>query len=185
MQKELGMGRAAAGALLALAFFGISVARATTPASMDVRELTRQATYVARVRCVNVLSTMEMGMVWTLNTFEVTESWKGEPPPRFTVRLPGGEAGGQRMTVEGAPRFTEGEEAVLFVTEDRGRQMNIVGWAQGTFRIRKSRRTGIEKAIQDTATGQAASVRTGASAEDERKRIPLATLRGMVEQAKQ
>ncbi len=150
---------------------------------MDVRELTRQATYVARVRCVSVQSTMDLGMVWTLSTFEVAEAWKGEPPSRFTVRLPGGESGGQRMSVAGAPRFTEGEEVVLFFTEDRGRQMNIVGWAQGTFRIRKSRRTGIEKVLQESARMQAPAVRQDDSADEERRRIPLATLRGMVERA--
>ncbi|HMD33203.1 MAG TPA: hypothetical protein VKG84_14905 [Candidatus Acidoferrales bacterium] len=169
---------AAAG--LALLWPGGAPAQSTTLARMDLRELATRATYVARVRCVAATSWADASLVWTLSTFDVIESWKGDPPPRFTVRLPGGEAAGQRVTVEGAPRFAAGEEALLFLEPQRGRQMNIVSWAQGTFRIRRNPRTGAEEATQDTAGLQLIGPSAAKSSSGERRSLPLTKLRALV-----
>ena len=177
--------RRAARTLLALAALGLPWAQATTIARMSVSELTRQSSYIARVRCVSATSMADLNLVWTLNTFEVTEAWKGNPPSRFTVRLPGGDAAGIRVRVEGAPRFAVGEEAVLFLSDDRGRQMNILSWMQGTFRVRKDSRTGIEQAIQDTSGLQVLDARSGVRADGGRNRITLAALRAAVTRALQ
>ena len=119
-------------------------------------------------------------MVWTVTTFEVTESWKGSPPPHFTVRLPGGDAAGLRVQVAGAPRFSVGEDVVLFLFDDRAHQLNILSWAQGTFRIRKDPRTAVELAIQDTAGLQVLDLRSGTRAEGERRQLSLPVLRATV-----
>ncbi|HXZ19918.1 MAG TPA: hypothetical protein VEG63_08205 [Candidatus Acidoferrales bacterium] len=170
----------AAASFLAVLALWLPQARATTLARMSVRELTQQSTYVARVRCVSVVSVADFGLVWTLTTFEVAQPWKGNPPPRFTVRLPGGEAAGVRVSVEGAPRFTVGEDLVLFLTADRGRLMNIVSWAQGTFRIRKNPRTRLEEAVQDTAGLEILDAHSGRAAQGGRRELPLAVLRASV-----
>jgi len=175
--------RCAAAAILALGALCLPHARATTLARMNVRELAQQSTYIARVRCVNVVSTADTNLVWTISTFEVAKVWKGSPPPRFTVRLPGGVAAGLRVRVEGAPQFSLGEDVVLFLTEDRGRQMNIVSWAQGTFRIRKNPRTGVELAVQDTAGLHLFDARSGARTEGEQRQLSLASLRATVSRA--
>ncbi len=169
-----------AAALLPLLALSTNPSSATTLVRMSVRELARQSTYVARVRCAQVTSQAEGNLVWTLTAFQVLDAWKGSPPPRFTVRLPGGEAAGLRVTVEGAPRFAVGEDVVLFLSADRGRQMNIVSWAQGTFRIRKNPRSGMDEAVQDTTGLQVLDARSAASAEGGSRRIPLATLRASV-----
>lgn len=179
-RKPLGVSLAAFFALAALSLPG---ARATTLARMDLRELARQSTHIARVRCASATGLADANLVWTITTFELTEAWKGELPPRFTVRLPGGEAAGQRVTVEGAPRFRVGEDVVLFLTAARGRQMNIVSWAQGTFRIRRNTRIGMAEAVQDTAGLQILDARSGAASKGERRLLSLAELRAQVAQA--
>jgi len=173
----------APGALVALLTAGLVPARATTLARMDIRELAQQSTYVARVRCVKTASVADEDLVWTLTRFDVIEAWKGNPPSPFILRMPGGEAGGLRVAVEGAPRFSTGEEVILFVTADRGRQMNIVSWAQGTFRIRQDPRTGAEQAVQDTAGLQILDANSGGRSTGGRRQFPLAELRAAVSRA--
>jgi len=167
-------------ALFALLWPGLPRIQSTSLARMDLRELALRAVYVARVRCVNAMSSGDTGHVWTETTFEVTEAWKGDPPAEFTVRLPGGEAAGRRVMVEGAPRFAVGEQAVLFLGIGKGRQMNILSWVQGTFRIRRNPRTGAEEATQDTAGLLELDPRTGQWSQGEQRRLPLAQLRARV-----
>ncbi|HKO05615.1 MAG TPA: hypothetical protein VJW51_12740 [Candidatus Acidoferrales bacterium] len=175
--------RMAAAALFALLWPGVPATQSTTLARMELRELALRAPYVARVRCVQAVSWADASLVWSLTSFEVIEAWKGNPPPKFTVRLPGGESAGKRVTVEGAPRFAVGEDAVLFLEPERGLQLNIVSWAQGTFRIRRNPRTGAEEATQDTAGLQILDARTGKSSEGERRRLTVAQLRAGVARA--
>jgi hypothetical protein len=177
--------RWAAAIVIVLAGLGLPRAEATTLARMDVRELTERASYVARVRCVEASSLADAGQVWTVTTFEVTEAWKGNPPARFIVRLPGGEAAGVRVNVEGAPRFAAGEEAVLFLQAGKGRPTNIISWAQGTFRIRPNPRTGAEEAVQDTAGLPLLDTRSGRWWPGGRRQIPLVELRLAVARAAQ
>jgi len=176
---------AVAATFLSVLALWLPLARATTLARMSMRELAQRSTYVARVRCVRVLSVADLGLVWTLTTFEVAQAWKGNPPQRFTVRLPGGEAAGVRVTVEGAPRFAVGEDIVLFLTADRGRLMNIVSWAQGTFRIRKNPRTRIEEAVQDTAGVQVLDAHSNAATPGGRWQFSFEALRANVAKAPQ
>jgi len=175
--------RLAIAAFFVLLWPGLPRTQSTTLARMDLKELAQRAAVIARVRCVKAVSWVDLSLVWTLTAFELTEAWKGNPPPKFTVRLPGGEAAGRRVTVEGAPRFVAGEEAVLFLEPDRGGQMNIVSWAQGTFRIGRNPRTGAEEALQDTASLLVLDPRTGQWSPGEHRRLPLAQLRARVARA--
>jgi hypothetical protein len=173
----------AAAVLSAIFWLGLPSAQSTTLARMDLHDLTTRATYVARVRAVSIASQVEAGSVSTFTTFEVLETWKGNPPPKFTLRLPGGEAAGLRVNVEGAPRFARGEEAVLFLETQRSGQMSIVSWAQGTFRIRASPGIGAPEAIQDTAGLQLLNRDSAQLSPGGRRWLPLALLRAQVARA--
>jgi hypothetical protein len=175
--------RLAAAVFCALFWPEFPAIQSTTLARMDLQEMAMRATFIAHVRCVNAVSWAHERLVWTLTTFDVLQTWKGDPPAKFTVGLPGGEAAGWRVTVEGAPRFAVGEEAVLFLEPDGGLRMNIVGWAQGTFRIHRDPRTGAEEATQDTAGLRVVEARTGRSSEGGLRQLPLPLLRAMVARA--
>ena len=126
-------------------------AGATTLARMSLDELVGTAGVVARVHCLGNESRWEGGEIWTLTSFEVLETLKGVAPRLITVRLLGGQAGQLISTVDGAPRFRPGEEAVLFLERTRAGDFSVTSWVQGTFRIRRDEHTGQESITQDSS----------------------------------
>jgi len=143
--------------LAALAFISASLAasysltRATTLKRMSVADLSRVAHTVVRARSVANITRWEAGEIWTFTTFDVEEVWKGSAPAQITVRLLGGQAGNFTSTVSGVPRFSPGEELILFLERTPAQDFSIVSWMQGTFRIGRNRTTGEEIVTQDTA----------------------------------
>jgi hypothetical protein len=126
-----------------------AVAGATTIVHMDLDELAKAASTVARVRCIGNETRVEYGTVWTITTFEVTEVLKGSAPRRITVRLVGGRHQDLYVKVEGVPRFGLDEEAYLFLEPNRLGEFTVTSWTQGTFRVRRIG-TGVEQVTQDT-----------------------------------
>ncbi len=74
-------------------------------------------------------------MIWTFNEFDVLERFKGAPPDRIQVRVPGGHVGHLITTIEQTPRFEAGEESILFLENSAAGGYSITAWAEGTFRI--------------------------------------------------
>ena len=56
-----------------------------------------------------------------------------------------------RQHVSGVPRFSPGEELILFLERTPAQDFSIVSWMQGTFRIGLNGTTGEETITQDTA----------------------------------
>ena len=137
--------------LVAAALLAI-VANATTLERMRFEELARQASAVARVRCLGAESRWENGEIWTVTRFEVIEQSKGSLPAMVTVRMLGGRVGNLHSRVEGIPSFHPGEEAYVFLWAQEGEPLRVLGWSQGTFRIARDARTGVETVTQDSAT---------------------------------
>ena len=69
------------------------VANATTLARMRLEELARQATAIARLRCLGSKSLWEYGEIWTDTDFEVVQQAKGSLSATVTVRTLGGTLG--------------------------------------------------------------------------------------------
>lgn len=127
------------------------VANATTLARMRFEELARQATAVARVRCLGAESHWQNGEIWTETRLEVIEQSKGWLPGVVTVRMLGGSVGNLHSRVEGIPSFHAGEEAYVFLWNREGEPLRVLGWSQGTFRIARDAHTGVETVTQDSA----------------------------------
>lgn len=127
------------------------IADATTMARLQFYQLVQHSTAIARVRCLRSDTRMESGEIWTDTVFAVEQRDKGFLPTPIVVRVPGGQFQHLHSHVDGVPEFLPGEEAYLFLTGQPGRQFRIVGWTQGTFRIRKSARNGVESVTQDSA----------------------------------
>jgi hypothetical protein len=136
--------------LLGLALLAV-VANATTLARMRFEELARQATAVARVRCLGARSFWENREIWTETRFEVIEQSKGTPPGIVTIRMLGGSVGNLHSRIEDVPQFHAGEEAYVFLWGSEGEPLRVLGWSQGTFRIARDARTGVETVTQDSA----------------------------------
>jgi hypothetical protein len=127
------------------------VANSTTLARMRFEELVKQATAVARLRCLGAESRWENGEIWTETRFEVVEQNKGQLPKVVTVRMLGGSVGALHSRIDGVPAFRSGDEAYVFLWNREEEPFRILGWSQGTFRIAKDARTGQETVTQDSA----------------------------------
>ena len=171
----------AALALVAASFVAsYSSARATTLKRMSVADLSRAAHTVVRARCITNSTRWEAGEIWTFTTFDVEEVWKGSASAQITVRLLGGQTGNFTSTVSGVPRFSAGEDLILFLERRPAQDFSIVSWVQGTFRIGLNRSTGEETITQDTA---AFSVFDSASQRFETpgiRKMPISAFRSLV-----
>ncbi len=127
------------------------VANTTTLSRLRFEELVNQATAVARLRCIGVQSLWQDGEVWTETRFETVEVSKGLLPGVVSVRMFGGNIGPLHSRAEGVPAFRPGEEAYLFLWRREGEPFRVLGWSQGTFRITRGPRTGVERVTQDSA----------------------------------
>jgi hypothetical protein len=126
-------------------------ANATTLSRLRFEDLAKQATAVARLRCLGAESRWQDGEIWTETRFEVVELNKGLLPGVISVRMLGGRVGSLHSRVEGVPAFRPGEEAYVFLWGHEGEPLRVLGWSQGTFRIRRDPRTGVESVTQDSA----------------------------------
>ena len=125
--------------------------RATTLARLSLDQLAAGSGAVARVRCAGSESRWEKGSIWTVTAFDVVETMKGSLPGKIAVRLPGGRVGHLTATVDGAPKFNPGAEAVVFLEPSRAGGFTVTGWVEGTFRISRDPRTGSESVTQDSS----------------------------------
>ncbi|SRR5260370_1586382 len=145
--------------LAGLALLAIA-ANATTLSRLRFEELANQATAIARLRCIAVESRWEKGEIWTEARFETVELNKGLLPGVVSVRMLGGSVGSLHSRIEGVPKFRAGEEAYVFLWGHEGEPFRVLGWSQGTFRITRDARTGMERVTQDSAAAPVFDPRT-------------------------
>lgn len=137
---------------LAIALLLVALtARASSIARMSVEKMARAATLIVRATCISSATRWQDGEIWTVTLFSPEDVWKGSAPGAIEVRLLGGTAGNITSTVEGIPRFRQGEEVVLFLEPTKYGDFSVESWIQGTFRVGRDERTGQKIVTQDTA----------------------------------
>jgi hypothetical protein len=152
-------------------------ANATTLARLQFTELARESTAVARLRCLGSESRWERGEIWTETKFEVLEFEKGVLPGLVTVRTLGGSVEHLHSRVEGVPAFRPGEDVYLFLWGRTGEAYSVLGWSQGTFRIARNPRTGVETVTQDSAAIPVFDPRTREFRREGIRNLPLTNFR--------
>jgi hypothetical protein len=165
---------------LFLAFGGLPEARATTLVRLSLDQLAAGADAVARVRCTSAESRWENGSIWTVTTAEVVESMKGSLPAAISIRLPGGRNGHFTATVDGTPKFRAGDEAILFLSESRAGGYTVAGWVEGTFRISRDTRAGVETVTQDSSAFAVFDPAARAFRREGIRRMPIEEFRAQV-----
>jgi hypothetical protein len=90
----------------------------------------------------------------TIVTVAAGSYLKGGPGPNVTFRVPGGQIGRYRNVMVGAPAFTTGEEAVLFLSAAGPSIAHVFGLSQGVFRVRVDARTGRRLVIPPVLAAQ-------------------------------
>lgn len=161
-------------ALLAAFTLG-SPAQASVVEAMNLEELVADSDRVVIGRVVFAESFLRRnGTIVTVYRFQVErELLDGVPTaveePEIQVGVLGGRVGDVGMRVEGEPRFSEGERALLFIRDGGNLMFRPVGMAQGVMRIRF--RQGREMVSQ--AHEHMMLVRRGASGQLEKARGAL------------
>jgi hypothetical protein len=135
--------------LLPLVLF--TAARATTLVRLSLDQLAAGSDAVARVNYAGAESRWENGSIWTVTTVKVVEVIKGNLPGEISVRLPGGRVGHLTATVDGTPKFSPGDDAVVFLKRTPAGGFTVAGWVEGTFRISHDPRTGSQTVTQDSS----------------------------------
>lgn len=152
--------------LLAMCLFGLVLyqgqASATTIVSMNFNEITQTADGILAGTVTDITSRRaEDGIIYsfvTLGDLEVLGGrYTGET---FTLRIEGGQVGGEVQEVVGAPNFREGERVIVFVDDNGERIVPIAGWQQGLFRIVSDPQTGAEYVV-DAVGNRVYGVREG------------------------
>src|SRR5258708_9821629 len=139
--------------LVGLVMLALSVMdNATTLARLKFDELVTTANAIARVHCMRADTHWRSGEIWTRNDFLVVVTNKGSLPRIVEVEMPGGIVGHLHSRVEEVPSFAPGEEAYLFLWISPDGTFRILGWSQGSFRIRKDSSTGLETVTEDSAS---------------------------------
>jgi hypothetical protein len=167
--------------LLILALFSTPrVSSATTLARLSLEQLTVAADAVARVRCVSAESHWEIGSIWTVTTFDVVETMKGNLPAQVAVRLPGGRVGHLIVTVDGTPKFSAGNESIIFLVRSPAGGFSIAGWVEGTFRVALDPRTRRETVTQDSSAFAVFDAATRSFSTEGIRRMPIEQFRDRV-----
>ena len=136
--------------LIGLAMIAV-VANATTLARLKFADLANQASDIARARCLRSATRWKNAEIWTSTEFAVIEQAKGGLGEIFQIEMPGGSLGHLHARVDEVPAFVPGEDAYLFLWTAPDGSRRILGWSQGSFRIRKDAATGLEMVTQDSA----------------------------------
>ena len=169
-----------------------AVAAATVVLRTDVEDLADlcHTSVLGKVVSSAVQTEEDGGRIWTTWRVRVAETWIDETRldaaagadasgvDEVVVSVPGGEADGVTQEMEGAPRLTVGERAVLFLWKRPDGRLLVVGQAQGVFHVRRDA-DGSDVCENDVA-GLALVDRAGKRAEAAPLKLSVADLRTRV-----
>jgi len=138
---------AAIACLLVCLFLFHSEVMASQVRSLNLEEMVQRAGRIFSGRCVQVRVAEDPGthQKATFVTFVVDQTVKEGGPPKVTIKVLGeqGWPGKRETGLEGAPRYAEGEEVVLFLYgESRSGFTSPVGFGQGKFSVVRDKKGG-------------------------------------------
>jgi hypothetical protein len=154
-----------------------AVAGASQVIQLDTRGLTRESSdiVIGRVGDQHAHWNAAHTMIVTDVTILVDQSLKGGSSTSLTLTQVGGEVDGMRYNVDGSPRFSSGEEVLIFAWRDALGRPQVDGLGQGKFEIRRDPATGartVQRSVPGLGVTDPRSLRatpaTGAGA-----RVPL------------
>lgn len=111
---------------------------AATLERMSLEEMTSKSTAIVRAKAISSSTEMVGSIVYTRTRFQVLERWKGPEGGAVDVFEPGGRVGGLIQNYSGVPRFTPGQEVVLFLWTGPSGRTQIIGLSQGVMQVERS-----------------------------------------------
>lgn len=125
-------------AFAALALVTASIAAATTVEKMSLKDLAKKSDAIVLARVEDETARYEANKeIFTYVTLRVLEPVKGPKKDEvITIRQIGGTVGTIASIVPGTPKFTKGEEVVLFLTKRDGAGYPwVMGLQQGKYNV--------------------------------------------------
>ena len=156
-----------------------NLAAGATLEQMSVEEMSQKATAIVRGRVSRCAGEMRGSVIYTRCTVAVSERWKGQAPAQTHFVIPGGTAQGLVQTFTGTPKFTNGEEYVLFLWAGRSGMYQIIGLSQGKFDL-KPGSSGKAASVYRAASGGRMVDKAGNQALDETVELGVAELKRQV-----
>ena len=152
--------------VLGVAAYGATLER------LSLEEMTARSTAIVRARAVSNSTAFIGSTIYTRTRFQVLERWKGPEGAQVEVSEPGGTVGGSTQSYSGVPRFTPGQELVLFLWTGPSGRTQVIGLSQGVFQVEKSSAGEVE--VSREPSGEAVvAPGTGELVRDEAIRMPL------------
>ncbi len=126
------MRRTLYGLLVCLSAFGATLER------LSLDEMTQRSTAIVRARATSNSTAFIGSTIYTRTRFQVLERWKGPEAAEVEVVEPGGTVGQMTQTYTGVPRFSPGQEVVLFLWTGPSGRTQVIGLSQGVFEVERS-----------------------------------------------
>ncbi len=155
-------------------------ASAATLERLSLDQMTARSTAIVRARAVSNSGVQHGSALYTKTRFQVLERWKGPESDVVDVTEPGGTMGQITQTFPGVPRFTPGQEMVLFLWTGPSGRTQIIGLTQGAFDVARNAATGEMEASRNPSGEMMLEPGTGKPVEDHPISIPLRRLERQV-----
>jgi hypothetical protein len=128
------------GLVVALTALLPALAHATVEVPVEFGEMVRGSQLVVYGRVVDVRGqqTSDRRSIETIVTVSVAQALKGQPGATVAFRLPGGEVGRYRRVVVGVPRFTSGDDVIVFLRGAAPALPTVFGLSQGLYRVART-----------------------------------------------
>jgi len=145
---------------------------------LSLEEMIAKSTAIVRGKVVGSYAALSGPAIYTHYSVQVSERLKGDGSNSVEVVVPGGVAGGLRMSVSGAPVLNTGDEFVFFLYTGKSGLTSIVGLTQGLFSLAKgasdptATRTASRELMLDRVTAR--------PVKDETLVMPLSQLRARI-----
>ena len=148
---------------------------ATVLLPAEFREIVNGSEVIAFGRVVDTTVEESDGRtrVETLVTLRVDTYLKGGLGDTLVFKVPGGQVGRYRTIMIGAPAFTPGDEAVVFLTVRGGDRPAVFGLNQGVFRVRVDAQTKRRIVVPPALLARTASPETVVRGSGSRRSVPL------------
>src|SRR5207249_4360654 len=108
---------------------------ATTVVRMDLPELVKQSDTIVQGRVDHVDVKWEENLAFTYVYIKVEDPMKGDRRSTVIIRQMGGKIGALNVDVAGMPKFSKGEEVLVFLHTRQDGTFQIVGLNQGKYEI--------------------------------------------------
>jgi hypothetical protein len=145
---------------------------------LSLEDMISRSTAIVRGTVTGSYAAFSGPAIYTHYSIQVSERLKGGGNGSIEVVVPGGVAGGLRMSVSGAPVLNTGDEFIFFLYTGKSGLTSIVGLTQGLFSLAKgasdptATRTASRELMLDPITAR--------PVKDETLVMPLSQLRSRI-----